>query len=550
MRRKQESDGIQLLAVTGSHVVLLGWDMTRQASRGVLGFAIHRTDHEEDEAYWLSGMKTFAETDPGKGPGAQFSTRQHPIQGFTWSDFTAKPGYRYTYRVAALRGTPAELREEEAVTVRVTTELDRQGTHAVWFNRGAAASQEYARRFQDRKPSEVGEAAYRWLSRGLEKALLDFIDQAKGEGWGLKVAAYQFTHPDTLDALRNSRRRGVDVEIVYDARSDTVAEANREAVERQRLKSACSERTANPSNIAHNKFIVLLRNAKPVAVWTGSTNFTEGGIFGHSNVGHVIRDPAVARTYADYWERLHHDPEAVDLREWVSQATPTPEPGVLPPAGSSVLFSPRSGLQLLDWYADLASSAHSLMCMTFAFGINNRFHPVFATPFAGLRYALLDTAGNSEEAKARVNALGELRHNRFAVGNFMSQNRFDRWLHERLSGLNRHARYIHTKYMLVDPLGRDPIVISGSANFSDASVRDNDENMLVIRGNKRVADVYLTEFMRLWNHYSFREWAAKQTKPASTSFRHLEPDDGWRLPYYGNTQRARQRAIFAGTFDG
>ena len=32
----------------------------------------------------------------------------------------------------------------------------------------------------------------------------------------------------------------------------------------------------------------------------------------------------------------------------------------------------------------------------------------------------------------------------------------------------------------------------------------NDENMLLIRGNTRVADIYLGEFMRLFNHFYFR----------------------------------------------
>ena len=66
-------------------------------------------------------------------------------------------------------------------------------------------------------------------------------------------------------------------------------------------------------------------------------------------------------------------------------------------------------------------------------------------------------------------------------------NAFDRWLKEKLSGLNTHVQFIHTKYMLVDPLGDDPIVITGSANFSEASTVRNDENMLVIRGHARVA---------------------------------------------------------------
>lgn len=59
--------------------------------------------------------------------------------------------------------------------------------------------------------------------------------------------------------------------------------------------------------------------------------------------------------------------------------------------------------------------------------------------------------------------------------------------------------------MLIDPLGEDPIVVAGSANFSAASVKDNDENMIIVRGNKRVADIYIGEFMRLFSHHSFRK---------------------------------------------
>ena len=116
-----------------------------------------------------------------------------------------------------------------------------------------------------------------------------------------------------------------------------------------------------------------------------------------------------------------------------------------------------------------------------------------------------------------------------------------------MSGLNRHARFVHTKYMLVDPLGADPVVVTGSANFSDASTSENDENMLVIRGNTTVADIYLTEFVRLWNHYAFREWVASQEAPPQASPRHLVPDDSWRTDYYENTERSRQRVLFAGT---
>lgn len=47
-------------------------------------------------------------------------------------------------------------------------------------------------------------------------------------------------------------------------------------------------------------------------------------------------------------------------------------------------------------------------------------------------------------------------------------------------------------------------MVSGSANFSRASTTDNDENMIIIRGDRRVADIYFTEFNRLFFHYYFR----------------------------------------------
>lgn len=186
--------------------------------------------------------------------------------------------------------------------------------------------------------------------------------------------------------------------------------------------------------------------------------------------------------------------------------------------------------------------------MTFAFGINKVFVPVFDTPLRGLRYALLDNA-NSSKSKAEVRRLGDFPYNRFAIGSMIRANSFDRWLQEKLTGLNSHAPYIHTKYMLVDPLGPDPVVITGSANFSDASTNAYDENMLVIRGNTAVADIYLTEFFRLWNHYAFREWLAKNQGNTAVKPQYLKTDDTWRNIYFGDTKQSRQRVLFSGAAD-
>ena len=111
--------------------------------------------------------------------------------------------------------------------------------------------------------------------------------------------------------------------------------------------------------------------------------------------------------------------------------------------------------------------------------------------------------------------------------------------------------------MLIDPLGEDPVVIVGSANFSAASTDSNDENMLVIRGNKAVADIYLGEFMRLFSHYAFRESLKFKgaTSPAKALVRkHLVEDaswiDGTDGPQSGYFIAGRDRALRRLYFSG
>ena len=71
------------------------------------------------------------------------------------------------------------------------------------------------------------------------------------------------------------------------------------------------------------------------------------------------------------------------------------------------------------------------------------------------------------------------------------------------SGVNKHVKYIHSKFMLIDPLGEHPIIVTGSANFSPATTENNDENMLVLHGEsaRAAVHVYLTEFMRLFDPF-------------------------------------------------
>lgn len=551
MRRKRTKNGLSVRAISGTCVVLLGIDMDKADCNGLLGFAIHRTDHTEDEAYWLNGNKTFAATDPGFVAGSTYSTRQHPIQGFGWSDYSAKPGHEYTYRVEALFGSPSNLKSEGRVQVRVTTESPEGGDHDVYFNRGVAASQAYARRFGNKRPDDVGDAAFAWLSRGLFEAMLAFIESASDSSYQLRVAAYEFHYEPVLMALKAAKERGVDVKVVFDNRKSSPGEKNDQAVRKVGISSICTRRESNRSYISHNKFIVRVKNGTPEAVWTGGTNFSVGGIFGHSNVSHVVEDSTVAAEYLRYWGLLEHDPKNSELKPVLTNTVPLPSG--LPPVGTTSVFSPRSSTDALDYYAALGKKANDGLFATFAFGMNAVIQNVYRTGTASLRYAVMEkktrpmAAGPARDAEeAKIDKLRRMKENRFAIGSMLTTAKFDRWLAERDSGLNHNVRYIHNKFMLIDPLTSSPVVIAGSANFSDASCVNNDENMLVVRNNNRVADIYLGEFMRLYSHHAFREFLERNSASTlSTSPSHLRIDDWWRS-YFGDTAQSRQRQFFAG----
>jgi phosphatidylserine/phosphatidylglycerophosphate/cardiolipin synthase-like enzyme len=101
---------------------------------------------------------------------------------------------------------------------------------------------------------------------------------------------------------------------------------------------------------------------------------------------------------------------------------------------------------------------------------------------------------------------------------------------------------------LIDPLSDDPLVCSGSANFSAGSLLQNDENMLLVRGNTRIADIYVTEFDRIFRHFYFRDIAnelaaANTSDDAKAIF--LDETDGWTESYFKQgTLKNNRRIMF------
>ena len=551
MRVLANAGPLTVQAISGVSVVLLGMDLTEAQSTSLLGFSIRRTDHTEGQRRWLNNLLAFKENDDARTTG--YSSLTNPVQTFRWGDYTAKPGHQYTYLVRAQGGTSTALTPLAELELTVSTESADDGEHQILFNRGVIASQLYAHRFGNKQPRDVpNRAAYQWLSAGLEEAMLAFIGQASNSEWALRAAVYEFNYAPVLQAFRVAADSGADVRIVSDAVGPSDANpkaSNAAAITASGLTNCMMPRTHIA--IAHNKFVVALHNGVPVAVWTGSTNITEGGIFGQSNVGHTVRDQTVAQRYLDYWDQLVGNPFQRVLKPWNDSRPAVPVAPI--PAGTTTVFSPRSTIAALDWYATIADGATRGLFLTAAFGVSPQLMNVLTKDRDYLKYVVLDT----DTAGAQLTIRDADPDNQVAVGAPIGKAGWGQWIKEVTLDANKHVRYIHDKFMLIDPLGDDPIVITGSANFSKASTISNDENMLVIRGNKRVADIYLTTFMRLFTHYEFRAAVstprrAAAAQPAASALtrgrRFLDPTADWVKRWYQTgSSRVRERHMFAGT---
>lgn len=555
MRSRKKHGGLTVNVVAGTHVVFFGLDLAASKRPGFRGFAFRRFDHAEGDTVWLRGLKTFEQTEPHPVPGETFSTLRQPIQGFQWADYSAKPGTAYTYTVVALYGDAAHLEQRIAVDVEISTEPEVGAVHSAFFNRGSVATQEYARRFQNKPPNVAGPGAYEWLSRGLLEAFVAFLGRA-GAGWEVHGACYEFQWPEALAAVRAAHQRGAKVHVVFDDMGPGAK--NEAAIASSKLKALCRGRVRG--KLMHDKFFVLSEHGTPRAVWTGSTNLTENGIFGHANVGHIVEDTAVAQAFRDDWDRLAADPPVAAAYRSANEAA-SPAPPHPWKAPTTAVFSPRGAeLDALQWYADIAASAKQGLFMTFAFGMHPKFRDVYARDDDVLRMALMEKEWGNPKTKAEeTRAIQQLRKRRnvvVAVGNRIVTNSLDRWLAE-LQQLDPdvHVYWVHTKFMLVDPLGRRPVVVTGSANFSKASTDTNDENMIVIRGDTRIADIYFGEYLRLYTHYAFRESVKiyMERKKAGTAEdwkpQFLVDDDSWMAPYFDPQDRSARdmrRQYFGG----
>ena len=493
---RAESGAYYGTALVGTYSVIIGWSFDDESLRdGLHGFGIKRTTIHPDtgeimSVQWLGGFKRFEVTDTGKVEDV--SSLEAPFQRFRWNDYALKPDLVYSYEVYPLRGKPDKLTRDEAPLIfkfRPSQEVEDE--LGIYVNRGVTSSMAYLSRFKNKAPKEVGKNAYQWLSRGLKESLLDFIAEAK-KGDTLHCIIYEFHDNEIAQAFLAAERKGVTVAIIHDAKAGKHStEKTEKVIHDNHTEHLMIAR--DTVNISHNKVVILLRNNKPKKVWTATANFSENAFNFQTNAALTINNSDVAANYEHFFQVLKPNPTKKATK--VSNRSHMDAINVIQDRyATKTFFSPISKKDILLESCDLIKNAKSMVLISAPFGLDkSMIEALKSNDNDIIEYGIVNST-----ARKRIKGLNH-QNTRFFTPSSLKTYMGRTWDAKAFG-----AHKIHTKAIIIDPYGEHPKVFFGSANFSKASCSDNDENAMLITGNKRLAAIMTVEFMRMYDHYKSR----------------------------------------------
>jgi phosphatidylserine/phosphatidylglycerophosphate/cardiolipin synthase-like enzyme len=276
----------------------------------------------------------------------------------------------------------------------------------------------------------------------------------------------------------------------------------------------------------------------------GSMNFTPEAATVQANVVHTFASPQLAGHYADRHGLLAGDLPTADIAKHAGWLEAKDVPGTK----VRVFFSPEPGKERvsIDTVVDAVKHAKSsvLFCMfsptdppllramldmsdkgKIVYGLRNTIpdpDKVKASKDPAARQVTVDVWNRSRKDHKTVS------YDLFRPGteprDFLPELSTVDTSTYSLSppGGKVPAVHVHHKFVLIDADTDHPTIYTGSANMSQNSTNNSDENLLEIKGNVALARTYLAEFMRLYNHYHARAvWeqthGKKAKKPTGTA---------------------------------
>lgn len=346
----------------------------------------------------------------------------------------------------------------------------------------------------------------------------------------------------------------------------------------------------NNTHIGHNKFVVHVPPANaPRSVLTGSTNWTSTGLAGQTNNALLIENDAIAEAYLNYWGRMKDD--ALEVPTPFSLAMASNQQGAAFRASNKtpfhtdladgtsvdVWFSPNTTQQrkptsktkptpkppdLAEVYRRMRMAKEALLFLAFYPGQRGIDCIIGEAIDIGRHDSSLLVAGAVSSGQAMPNYVptkkdedGDVVEEGDSPATFDDGNVTivraskidDRGIlgdfgAEQLTARGNVGAIIHDKLVVIDPRSDDCTVILGSHNLGYKASYSNDENFLIIQGNRDLAAAYAVHILDVYDHYRFRAIEAelkREGKKGWSGFLHT--DDKWQKGYVSHKKGALMR---------
>lgn len=566
------------VAFANNDVATIAWSFGTRPE-GCMGFAVYRIDDKGKETA-LPSHAVF----PGYTIKPGQTTAEFPIQKFYWKDVYARlvaerTGNRtFRYKVVPLEGKPGKLAPMRDLPFLVSNEVTIaprvSGDVSAYFNRGIISTQRVARALKGKTDAgslrehiaDPDDALRASLSGDMVEALTEFVDRAKSSG-RIYAALYELGDEELIAKLEGIGKRlhiVLSNSVATDPLTKKKSDGNQAARDRlARSAGTKLDRIMASNHIGHNKFLVYADKAgKAKAVLMGSTNWTSTGLCAQTNNTLVIENPKLAERYLAYWKQLAADTKAAKgegkklqgtkFRGWNATAKEVVLAG---DSGCASWFSPctpkaRSRGKNEKCPVDMAAvieridaAKHAILFLAFYPGTPSLANWSATALRKNKKLFVRGCVTNKSAAEGFFYQLKGMTPPKKVKGQktpvrqdprVIGAEAFDGkiiptgWQKEILKA---GFAIIHDKIMVIDPFSDDCVVITGSHNLGYKASYDNDENLVIVEGDKKLAVAYATHVLDVYDHFAWRYTVKRLGAKGANQSLKTEPDT-WLDQYF------------------
>jgi hypothetical protein len=314
------------------------------------------------------------------------------------------------------------------------------------------------------------------LLNTIDDTLAAYIDRADST---LDISIYNLDSSASastiINAINNAYNSGVIIRLIYESSNSNSGLAL--------LNPGIPKLGDGGFGLMHNKFLIAdadVADANKPVVWTGSTNWTSDQLTIDANNAIVIQDQSLARAYTmefeEMWGGSSYYPNMSLSLFGSAKSDNTPHEFMIGGRRVEMYFSP-------------SDSTTSRIIQTASTADENLFFALLTITRTDVATAIANRVATGVYGAGLENDTASS----FTVPPFQIMQQ------EMGSNIRTYPSslpgMLHHKYLIVDVnhVADDPLVLTGSPNWSNNSTSNNDENMVIVH-DQFIANQYLQEF--------------------------------------------------------